>query len=250
MVELAGVAKRYAQGAVTALEDVDLQIMPGEIFGVIGESGAGKTTLLDILTASEAPSAGSVTVLGRSLAGLEGKALRDFRRRIGVVFQGVHLLSNRTVLDNVLLPLELGRSGRATAARRRAERDRAHEMLEFVGLAETSERFPAQLSGGQQQRVGIARALAGRPDLILCDEPTSSLDATTSDEVLRVLVDARDRLGTTVVVVTHDLEVVRAICDRVALFERGALRDVIAVRARGLDRSDSYLDRARKELGA
>lgn len=250
MVELAGVAKRYAHGAAPALEGVDLTILEREIFGVIGESGAGKTTLLNLLTGSEAPSTGRVSVLGRSVGELEGRALREFRRRIGVVFQGVHLLSNRTVIDNVLLPLELGRAGRATGAVRRAERERGREMLDFVGLADAADRFPAQLSGGQQQRVGIARALAGSPDLILCDEPTSSLDATTSDEVLRVLVDARDRLGTTVVVVTHDLGVVRAICDRVALFERGAVRDVIAVRARGLDSGESYLDRARKALGA
>lgn len=245
-----GVAKRYPGAHFPALEQVDLRIDRGEVFGVIGESGAGKTTLLNLLTASEAPTAGTVDVLGRSLGGLEGRALRDFRRRIGVVFQGVHLLSNRTVLDNVRLPLELARDGRAGAATRRAERARAAEMLDFVGLADGADRFPAQLSGGQQQRVGIARALVGRPDLILCDEPTSSLDATTTDDVLRVLLEARDRLGTTVVIVTHDLDVVRAVCDRVALFERGRLHDVIAVRARGVDRGGSYLDRARRALGA
>lgn len=250
VVELIGVSKRYSDGAPPALDAVDLRVEQGEIFGVIGESGAGKTTLLDLLTGSRAPSSGTVRVLGRSVGELQGQALRDFRRRIGVVFQGVHLLSNRTVLENVRLPLELSRSGRPTAAQRRAEREVARAMLDFVGLADRSDRFPAQLSGGQQQRVGIARALAAGPDLLLCDEPTSSLDATTADEVLRVLVDARERLRTTVVVVTHDLDVVRAICHRVALFERGRLEDVIAVRTRGLGEGGSYLDRARKALGA
>ncbi len=250
VVELIGVSKRYTDSAPPALDAVDLRIDHGEIFGVIGESGAGKTTLLDLLTGSRSPSSGTVQALGRSIGALEGRELRDFRRRIGVVFQGVHLLSNRTVLENVRLPLELAREGRSGAARLRAEREAAREMLDFVGLADRADRFPAQLSGGQQQRVGIARALVTGPELLLCDEPTSSLDATTADEVLRVLVDVRERLRTTVVVVTHDLDVVRAICDRVALFERGRLQDVIAVRARGLGEGGSYLDRARKALGA
>ncbi|MET0297682.1 MAG: ATP-binding cassette domain-containing protein [Microbacterium sp.] len=231
-----------------AIDAVDLRIDRGEIFGVIGESGAGKTTLLTLLTGSETPDVGTVRVLGRSVGELDGPALREFRRDIGVVFQGVHLMSNITVLENVLLPLAIGRRGRASADVRRAERAAAVEMLEFVGLGDHAGRFPAELSGGQQQRVGIARALVGRPALILCDEPTSSLDATTTDEVLGVLADARRRLGTTVVVVTHDLEVVRAICDRVALFQRGVLEDVLTVDARGVGDDGSYLDRVRKAL--
>ncbi|TQJ32031.1 ATP-binding cassette domain-containing protein [Microbacterium sp. SLBN-146] len=245
-----GVWKRYTDGGLAALESVDLRIGHREIFGVIGESGAGKTTLLDLLAGSITPSAGKLRVLGRSVGELQGRELRGFRRRIGVVFQGVHLLSNRTVLENVRLPLELARKTRPTGATRRAEQDTAHDMLAFVGLADRADHFPAQLSGGQQQRVGIARALAAGPELLLCDEPTSSLDATTADDILRVLVDARDRLGTTVVVVTHDLDVVRAICDRVALFERGRLHDVLTVRSRGGGQDGSYLDRARRALGA
>lgn len=242
IVELRGVSKTF--GAHPALTAVDLAVAPGEVFGVIGESGAGKTTFLNVLTGATVPSAGTVRVLGRSVPDLDRAELRALRREIGVMFQGVHLLANRTVGDNVALPLRLAGTSR------RAAREEAREMLAFVGLDDHAARFPAQLSGGQQQRVGIARALVARPALLLCDEPTASLDASTTDGVLRVLLDARDRLGTTVVVVTHDLDVVSAVCDRVALFDRGRLVDVLAVQPRGLHETESYLDRARRALGA
>ncbi|ALJ20672.1 metal ABC transporter ATP-binding protein [Microbacterium sp. No. 7] len=249
MVDLVDVTVRYGPSAPSAhppaLDAVSLRIRRGEVFGVIGESGAGKSTLLDLLIGAIAPAEGTVSVLGRAVPALDRRALRALRREIGVVFQGVHLLGNRTVRENVATPLRLRRR------RSRAEDDAAvAEMLRFVGLGDHADRFPAQLSGGQRQRVGIARALVTRPPLLLCDEPTSSLDAVTTGEVLALLRDARDRLGTTVVVVTHDLDVVRAACDRVALFERGVLRDVLTVTNRPAPRHGTYLDRARRELGA
>lgn len=247
IVDLVGVTKRYDDSASgPALDGVDLRIAPGEVFGVIGESGAGKSTLLNLLVGAVSPSEGAVRVLGRSVPDLDRRGLRDLRREIGVVFQGVHLLSNSTVHDNVALPLRL-------AGQRRARGDdhaEVTETLRFVGLADHAARYPAQLSGGQRQRVGIARALVTRPRLLLCDEPTSSLDAVTTDGVLGLLRDARDRLSTTVVIVTHDLEVVRAVCDRVALFEHGVVRDVIAVANRRAEQHGTYLERARRALGA
>lgn len=244
IVQFEGVTKRFDTSLRAALDDVTLDVQRGEIFGIIGESGAGKTTLLNLMIGATVPSAGIVRVLGESVGSLDAAALRTMRRDLGVVFQGVHLLSNRTVLANVALPLALT-TGRRD---RRAAAARAREMLDFVGLADHAGRYPAQLSGGQRQRVGIARALVARPRLLLCDEPTSSLDAVTTDAVLHLLRDARDRLAATVVVVTHDLEVVRAVCDRAALFERGVLRDVITVTQRPAPVQGTYLERARRML--
>jgi D-methionine transport system ATP-binding protein len=245
VVDIVGLGKTYPGGR-TALSDVTLRVDEGEIFGVVGESGAGKSTLLDLLTGTLRPSSGEVRVLGRDVPMLRPDALRAFRRELGVVFQSVPLLANRTVRQNVALPLRLRGRGRLPAEAHSSVDD----MLRFVGLADRAHAFPAELSGGQRQRVGIARALVTRPRLLVCDEPTSSLDATTTDGVLELLRDARDRLGATVVVVTHDLEVVRAVCDRVALFERGLLRETIAVNRRGAPAGGSYRDRVRRVLGS
>lgn len=254
IVRLDDVGKTYsyaaagsaANGAV-ALEHVDLSVMRGEILGIVGESGAGKSTVLGVLTGAIAPTSGRAHVLGDDVAALDGRRLRALRRRLGVMFQSVDLLANRTVRQNVETPLRL--RGIARAERSEARR-RVDEMLRFVGLADRSDAFPAQLSGGQRQRVGIARALVSDPQLLLCDEPTSSLDAATSESVLDLLRDARDRLGTTIVIVTHDLSAVRRICDRVALFERGRLVDVLAVPPHPTARPLSYRDRVRRELGS
>lgn len=230
-------------GGVQGLSDVDLAVAEGEIIGVIGESGAGKSTLLNLLTGEIAATAGTVTVLGRDVGALDPAGLRSLRREIGVVFQGVHLLSNRTVRQNVEVALSL---------RPRRERSPAavDEVLRFVGLDHRADAYPAQLSGGQRQRVGIARALVTRPRLLLCDEPTSALDAATAGEVLDLLRDARDRFGATVVIVTHNLDVVRDVCDRVALFDDGRLVDILAVAPSARGERETYLDRARRELGA
>lgn len=247
-VALSGVDVTYP-GGTRALANVDLAVRDGEIFGVIGESGAGKSTLLGLLTGELTATSGTVQVLGQDPALLSTGELRTLRRSLGVVFQGVHLLSNRTVQQNVALPLTLG-DARPSRNARADHRERVAEALRFVGLDARAEAYPAQLSGGQRQRVGIARALVSRPRLLLCDEPTSSLDATTTDGVLALLRAARERFGTTIVVVTHDLGVVRRICDRVALFESGSLREVLTVTGRVEPEQGTYLDRARRELGA
>lgn len=247
-VALSGVDVTYP-GGTRALAGVDLTVSEGEIFGVIGESGAGKSTLLGLLTGELTATSGTVRVLGQDPARLSPGDLRTLRRSLGVVFQGVHLLSNRTVRQNVALPLALEK-GRPSRDERADHRERVAEALRFVGLDTRADAYPAQLSGGQRQRVGIARALVSRPRLLLCDEPTSSLDATTTDGVLALLREARERFGTTIVVVTHDLGVVRRVCDRVALFESGALREVLPVTGAVEREQGTYLDRARRELGA
>ncbi|WP_051223424.1 methionine ABC transporter ATP-binding protein [Agrococcus lahaulensis] len=248
IVELAAVSKRYrgADDPRPALDDVDLTIRRGEIFGVIGESGAGKSTLLQVLSGLVVPDAGRVTVAGRDVGALGRRGLRELRREIGVVFQGIHLLSSRTVRDNVRLALQLG--PRSERPARAAQATAIDEMLEFVGLGHRADHYPAQLSGGERQRVGLARALVGRPALLLCDEPTSSLDTTTTADVLRVLEKARDELGSTVIVITHDLDVVKALCNRAALLERGAVRELFAVARSDYRSMPSYREQVRREL--
>lgn len=255
IVEFRHVSKRFRPDADErpALDDVTLSIRTGEIFGVIGESGAGKSTLLELINGLTGPTEGDVLVHGARVSRLDRAALRALRRDIGVVFQGVHLLSNSTVRDNVRLPLRLAeRSGKRgeksmTAAQ---QRDAVDEILSFVGLSHRADHFPAQLSGGERQRVGLARALVSKPPLLLCDEPTSSLDASTTADVLRVLADARDQLGTTIVVITHDLDVVKAICDRAALLEKGRLRELFEIDAAGPRSLPSYYEQVKRELTA
>ena len=248
IVEFDGVVKRYGTGpdAFAALDGITLSIRSGEIFGVIGESGAGKSTLLQMINGLVVPDAGSLVVAGRQVASLGRAALRELRRDVGVVFQGIHLLSSQSVRENVALPLRLARRGGDRS--RRQERHDVDEILEFVGLSHRGDHYPAQLSGGEQQRVGLARALVSRPRVLLCDEPTSSLDSSTTSEVLRVLVDARERLGTTVVVITHDLDVVKSICDRAALLEHGRLRELFTVQKTDLRAIPSYYEQVKREL--
>lgn len=248
IVEFRSVTKRFRPDAdEAALDDVSLRIHEREIFGIIGESGAGKSTLLELVNGLTPPSEGSIIVRGDDVAALDRAGLRALRRGIGVVFQGVHLLSNKTVRENVRLPLLLAKRGGA-APSRTEQRAAVDEILSFVGLAHRADHFPAQLSGGERQRVGLARALVGRPPLLLCDEPTSSLDASTTGDVLRVLADAREKLGTTVIVITHDLDVVKAICDRVALLEKGRLREVFSIASTGAQSLPSYYQQVKREL--
>jgi D-methionine transport system ATP-binding protein len=230
-------------GGVQGLTEVDLTVAAGEILGVIGESGAGKSTLLAVLTGEVSATSGTVSVLGQNVGRLDRAGLRRLRRDIGVVFQGVHLLSNRTVRQNVEVALTL-------RPRRERSAEAVDDALRFVGLDQRADAYPAQLSGGQRQRVGIARALVTRPRLLLCDEPTSALDAATAGEILDLLRDARERFGTTVVIVTHDLDVVRDVCDRVALFDDGRIVEILPVEGSARAARESYLDRARRELGA
>lgn len=217
MIELRHITKRFAgaSGSVEALRDVSLNIAAGEIFGVIGRSGAGKSTLIRCINLLERPTEGSVIVAGRDLTLLRAPALRAARRDIGMIFQHFNLLSARNVFDNVALPLELrGESRDAIKAK-------VEPLLDLVGLADKAGRYPAQLSGGQKQRVGIARALATDPKVLLCDEATSALDPETTEQILALIKDIRDRLKLTVVLITHEMAVVKEIADRVAVMEQG-----------------------------
>ncbi|MET3710839.1 D-methionine transport system ATP-binding protein [Sphingomonas trueperi] len=225
MIRLENVHKQYAAGRA-ALAEVDLEIARGEVFGIIGRSGAGKSTLVRLLNGLERPSGGRVLVDGTDLATLDGTGLRALRRRVGMIFQNFGLLSARTVFDNVALPLRIAGADAATI------RARVPELLARVGLADYGARYPAQLSGGQKQRVGIARALATGPDILLCDEATSALDPETTRSILALIADLNRELGLTIVLITHEMEVVRQVCDRVAvlhagrLVERGAVADI------------------------
>jgi D-methionine transport system ATP-binding protein len=206
---------RGPTGPVRALDDVTLEVPAGTVCGVVGPSGAGKSTLARCIPLLERPDSGAVRVDGTDLAALRGAALRDERRRIGVVPQGDSLLRQRSVAGNVALPLEAAGAGRT-------EREgRVAELLELVGLADKATAYPDQLSGGQRQRVAVARALAARPRVLLADEPTSALDPTTTNSVLDLLERARAELGVTVLVVTHDMAVVRRICSTVAVLDHG-----------------------------
>ncbi|MFC4729021.1 methionine ABC transporter ATP-binding protein [Coralloluteibacterium thermophilus] len=219
MIELRQIHKAYpVEGrSVVALHPLDLTIGEGEVFGIIGHSGAGKSTLLRLLNGLETPSGGSLSVDGIELAGLAPDALRALRRRVGMIFQHFNLLSSKTVAGNVGFPLEL-------AGRPRAEiRARVAELLARVGLEAHADKYPRQLSGGQKQRVGIARALATGPKILLCDEATSALDPQTTASVLALLSDINRELGLTIVLITHEMDVIRRVCDRVAVLDAGHL---------------------------
>ncbi|MFD9884264.1 methionine ABC transporter ATP-binding protein [Streptomyces alboflavus] len=225
MITTSGLTKVYRSRGreVTAIDGVDLHVREGEVYGVIGQSGAGKSSLIRCVNLLERPTSGTVTVDGQDLTALAGrgpragKELRAARNRIGMVFQHFNLLSSRTVQANIELPLEiLGLSGK--------ERSRkALELLDLVGLADKAKAYPAQLSGGQKQRVGIARALAGEPKVLLSDEATSALDPETTRSILQLLRDLNQQLGLTVLLITHEMEVVKTVCDSAALMERGRI---------------------------
>jgi D-methionine transport system ATP-binding protein len=218
VIRLRGLTRHFRnrQGTVTkALDGVSLDVAAGEIFGIVGRSGAGKSTLIRCVNLLERPSQGEVLVFGEDLLTLDDAALRERRRGIGMVFQHFNLLSSRTVAGNVAFPLEV-------AGMPKAERDaRVSEVLALVGLAEKAQAYPAQLSGGQKQRVGIARALAPRPRILLCDEATSALDPETTHDILGLIRSLRDKLDLTVLLITHEMAVVKEICDRVAVMEAG-----------------------------
>ncbi|MFJ4847856.1 MULTISPECIES: methionine ABC transporter ATP-binding protein [unclassified Streptomyces] len=225
MITTTGLTKVYrSHGRDTvALDGVDLHVREGEVYGVVGRSGAGKSTLIRCVNLLERPTSGTVEVAGQDLTALAGRspragsALRAARGRIGMVFQHFNLLSSRTVQDNVELPLEiLGVSGRQRTAK-------ARELLDLVGLADKARAYPAQLSGGQKQRVGIARALAGDPKVLLSDEATSALDPETTRSILQLLRDLNRQLGLTVLLITHEMEVVKAVCDSAALMKGGRI---------------------------
>lgn len=218
VIRFLDVHKSYRVGAreVAALHPCSLEIHAGEVFGVIGHSGAGKSTLLRLVNLLERPSGGRVLIGDTDLTALSAAALRAQRRRIGMIFQHFNLLASQTVADNVALPLRLAGERDRTAIRARVE-----ELLARVGLAEHAEKYPSQLSGGQKQRVGIARALANRPEILLCDEATSALDPQTTAEVLDLLATINRELKLTIMLITHEMDVVRRLCDRVAVLDAG-----------------------------
>lgn len=219
MIRLEGVTRRYrsAAGERTALDAVDLEVGKGEVYGVVGRSGAGKSTLIRTINRLETPDAGKVFVDGQEITALNPAELRAARRRIGMIFQHFNLLNAKTIFDNVAFPLRL--EGRPDAE----VKTRTTELLERLGLAEHARKHPAQLSGGQKQRVGIARALACGPSVLLCDEATSALDPETTDDILNLLDQLNRELGLTIVLITHQMEVVRRVCDRVAVLKDGRL---------------------------
>ncbi|MBD8735678.1 methionine ABC transporter ATP-binding protein [Sphingomonas sp. CFBP 13706] len=215
MIRLRDVSKTYPASDAAALDGVSLEIPAGGVFGVIGQSGAGKSTLIRLINALERPTSGRVEVDGIDVADLSAAELRALRRRIGMIFQNFGLLSSRTVAANVAFPLVLAGVAKAT------RESKVAALLDRVGLSDHAAKYPAQLSGGQKQRVGIARALATDPDILLCDEATSALDPETTRSVLTLLRDLNRDLGLTIVLITHEMDVVRYVCDRVAVLERG-----------------------------
>ncbi|HGQ7413149.1 TPA: methionine ABC transporter ATP-binding protein [Pseudomonas aeruginosa] len=220
MIEFHDVHKTYrvAGREIPALQPTRLNIQAGQIFGLIGHSGAGKSTLLRLINRLEEPSGGRILVEGEDVTALDAEGLRRFRQRVGMIFQRFNLLSSKTVADNIAMPLRLA------GGFSRAEVDaRVSELLARVGLSDHARKYPAQLSGGQKQRVGIARALACRPSILLCDEATSALDPQTTASVLQLLAEINRELKLTIVLITHEMDVIRRVCDQVAVMDGGAI---------------------------
>lgn len=221
MIEIRNLAKTYhgAEGDFTAVKNINLTINDGDIFGIIGLSGAGKSTLVRCINLLEVPTEGDVLVDGKSMLSLSRRELLAARQKIGMIFQGFNLLSQRTALDNITFPLEIAGVKRAQAVKR------ARELLDMVGLADKERSYPSQLSGGQKQRVAIARALATEPHVLLCDEATSALDPTTTVQILDLLREINQRLGVTIVVITHEMRVIEKICNRVAVIDASEIAE-------------------------
>ncbi|MDK8663956.1 MULTISPECIES: methionine ABC transporter ATP-binding protein [Corynebacterium] len=216
-IEFRNVSKVFKtkEREVKAVDDVTLTVEPGEILGVIGYSGAGKSTLVRLINGLDMPTSGELLLDDTNVAGMPERKLREIRRNVGMIFQQFNLFSSRTAAGNIEYPLKLAGVGKEERKRRVAE------LLDFVGLSDRGENYPEQLSGGQKQRVGIARALATNPSLLLADEATSALDPETTHEVLGVLRRVNEELGITIVVITHEMDVIRAIADKVAVMENG-----------------------------
>ncbi|USK49418.1 methionine ABC transporter ATP-binding protein [Bacillus sp. CMF12] len=222
MISIKDVQKVFSSknGQVKAVDDVNLEVKEGEIFGVIGYSGAGKSTLIRMLNGLELPTQGSVTVAGNEVSKIKGSKLRKARQEISMIFQHFNLLWSRTVRENIAFPLEIA------SVSRQERLKRVDELIKLVGLEGREDAYPSQLSGGQKQRVGIARALANNPKVLLCDEATSALDPQTTDSILELLVDINERLGLTIVLITHEMHVIRKICHQVAVMEGGRIVEI------------------------
>ena len=221
MIQLSHIEKTYdsPSGPVKALKGIDLTIERGEIFGIIGLSAAGQSTLIRCINMLERPTAGKVIVDGQDMTVMSEKELRKARKNIGMIFQHFNLLSSATVYDNIAFPLRLSHTPEAEIKKK------VLPLLELVGLADKAHQYPSQLSGGQKQRVGIARALASEPKVLLCDEATSALDPQTTRSILELIQDINRKLSLTVVVITHEMQVIKDICDKVAVIENGVIAE-------------------------
>ena len=221
MIQLSHIEKIYdsPSGPVRALKDITLHIEKGDIYGIIGLSGAGKSTLVRCINLLERPTKGTVVVDGQEITAMSDSQLRAARKNIGMIFQHFNLLSSATVYENVAFPLELAKTNKDVIQKK------VTELLELVGLADKADQYPSQLSGGQKQRVGIARALASDPKVLLCDEATSALDPQTTKSILELIKDINAKLKLTVVVITHEMQVIKEICDKVAVIQNGLIAE-------------------------
>ncbi|AZB10721.1 ATP-binding cassette domain-containing protein [Chryseobacterium sp. G0162] len=219
MIEIRNISKTFHQKkqAFKALDQVSLNIDKGDIVGIIGFSGAGKSTLIRTVNLLERPDEGQIIINGKDFTQLSSKQLAEERKKIGMIFQHFNLLSSRTVFDNVALPLELDHISKDQINKK------VNELLKIVGLEDKAHDYPRNLSGGQKQRVAIARALANDPHLLLCDEATSALDPVTTQSILQLLKDINVRLGITILLITHEMEVIKAVCNHVAVIDKGKL---------------------------
>ena len=217
MITLQNISKTFIDGGkeVQAVKDVNLTIHDGDIFGIIGFSGAGKSTLVRCINLLERPTSGTVTVDDKEITALSAKELRKARKKIGMIFQHFNLMPSRTIFGNVAYPLKGSGLSKQEIA------DKVHNLLDLVGISEKENAYPSQLSGGQKQRVAIARALANDPKILLCDEATSALDPQTTKSILKLLQKVNETLGITIVVITHEMDVVKEICNRVAVMDHG-----------------------------
>lgn len=222
MIQLEHISKSFvtASGTVHAVQDVNLQIGEGEIFGIIGFSGAGKSTLVRCINLLERPTEGRVIVDGEDLTAMDLKKLREVRKKIGMIFQHFNLMRSRTVFQNIAFPLK--KSGLSKAEKEK----KIESLLELVGLSDKKDAYPSQLSGGQKQRVAIARALANDPKVLLCDEATSALDPNTTKAILQLLKEINQSMGITVVIITHEMAVIEAVCDRVAIIDKSHIAEI------------------------
>lgn len=242
MIRFKNLSKSFVtnQEEVKALNQITLNIKKNESFGMIGESGAGKSTLLRMINGLEIPSSGQVIVDDEDLTQLTEKELNRHRSKVGMIFQHYNLLNNKTVADNIQLPLDIHRHKQALDV---------DEVLDFVGLLDKKKAYPSQLSGGQKQRVGIARALITKPKILLCDEPTSALDLSTTHDIVQVLDKVNQAFDMTVVIVTHELDVIKRLCSRSALLQDGKLLHIIDVKNQQENKGyDSYYARALEVL--
>ena len=217
IIQLHNVSKIFESkaGKVTALENINLEIEEGDIFGIIGYSGAGKSTLVRCINLLEKPTSGEVLFRGKDLTKFSKTELLNVRKSMGMIFQQFNLLMQKTVLENVCFPLEI------SGVKKKEAKEKAIELLNMVGIEDKKDFYPAQLSGGQKQRVAIARALATKPDVLLCDEATSALDPVTTKAILALLQDINQKLGISIVIITHELDVVKRICQKVAVLDKG-----------------------------